>query len=412
MGKRICMGGLALALTALFSSLSVKTTLAASNSAQYSLSGQPSTFTPGGSASYSVTVTNNGSSTWQAGGSNPYHLGIHFINGNGSWATDQRWALPSNLAPGQNATIHVTVTAPSAGGTYTLQEEMVQEGITWFWQYLNNAVTVGAASGGPPLAAQYSVSGQPGSFSPGGSASYSVTVTNTGSLTWQAGGSNPFHLGIHFVNGNGSWATDQRWALATNLAPNQSATINVSVTAPGAAGTYTLQEQMVEEGIAWFPQHLDNSVSVGSSTSSSCPGSQSGCIQAMLNIINADRSQAGVAPLTLNTTESNGTPTCVGSYGHSVHMAQMGAISHDQFPADICVGFSIAGENVGEAGYGNELTDLQKLDNLMMSEPHTVATCSTTTNHACNILNTAFHQVGIGIYNANNTTWLTEDFTN
>jgi Pro-kumamolisin, activation domain len=146
--------------------------------------------------------------------------------------------------------------------------------------------------------------------------------------------------------------------------------------------------------------------------SNACPGSQSGCIQAMLNILNNDRAAAGSAPLALNNTETNGTGTCVGSYGHSVHMASLGAISHDQFPADICIAYSMAGENVGQAGYGNELTDLQQLDQSMMSEPHDATTCSTTGNHACNTINPGYHQVGIGIYYVNNQTWLTEDFTN
>jgi uncharacterized protein YkwD len=151
---------------------------------------------------------------------------------------------------------------------------------------------------------------------------------------------------------------------------------------------------------------------VSSSSTGTCPNAQSACVQSMLNILNNDRTATGVAPLTLNSTETNGTSSCVGSYGHSVHMAALGAISHDQFPADICVAYSTAGENVGEAGYGNELTDLQQLDQSMMSEPHDATTCSTTGNHACNIINPAFHQVGIGIYNVNNQTWLTEDFTN
>jgi hypothetical protein len=132
----------------------------------------------------------------------------------------------------------------------------------------------------------------------------------------------------------------------------------------------------------------------------------------MLNQLNSDRSAAGVAPLTLNSTETNGTSTCVGSYGHSVHMSQLGSISHDQFPADICIAYSSAGENVGDSSGGNEWTALQSLDNQMMAESHTASTCSTTNNHACNIINAGFHQVGIGIYNVNNQTWLTEDFTN
>jgi uncharacterized protein YkwD len=160
------------------------------------------------------------------------------------------------------------------------------------------------------------------------------------------------------------------------------------------------------------PTPLPTSTPTPTSTSTTCPGSQSGCITAMLNILNSDRAGAGVAPLTLNTTETNGTGTCVGSYGHSVHMASLGAIGHDQFPADICIPYSMAGENVGQASYGNELTDLQQLDQSMMSEPHDPTTCSTTGNHACNTINPGYHQVGIGIYYINNQTWLTEDFTN
>jgi uncharacterized protein YkwD len=131
----------------------------------------------------------------------------------------------------------------------------------------------------------------------------------------------------------------------------------------------------------------------------------------MLNILNSTRAQYGVAPLTLNPTQSSGTSTCIGSYGHSVHMAQAGVISHDQFGyppnGDICSWITPVGENVGEFSSGNELTDLQQINNLMMQEPHTPG-CQG--NHACNILYAQYQQVGIGIYYASGSTWLTEDF--
>ncbi len=92
-------------------------------------------------------------------------------------------------------------------------------------------------------------------------------------------------------------------------------------------------------------------------------------------------------------------------------MAAVGYISHDQFPADVCVRWSTVGENVGENYSGNELTDLETMHREMMSETHTAAYCKAYDNHACNILNTNYVQVGIGIYVANGTTWLTEDFT-
>lgn len=140
-------------------------------------------------------------------------------------------------------------------------------------------------------------------------------------------------------------------------------------------------------------------------------------MQAMLNIINTTRSQSGLSPLTLNITQSNGTATCAGSYGHSVAMAQSGNIWHvnsaypaASFPTNICVATSTAGENVGQFSSGNELNDLQQIHNLMMSEQHDAAYCSTYINHACNLLSGSFHQVGIGIYYNAGRTWLTEDF--
>jgi uncharacterized protein YkwD len=142
-----------------------------------------------------------------------------------------------------------------------------------------------------------------------------------------------------------------------------------------------------------------------------CPGTATGCMQAALNMINATRAQYGVQPLTLNMTQSLGTSTCVGAYGHSVHMSQLGAISHDQFPADICVAYSSAGENVGEWGGSTELSEIQSIFDLMMSEQHDAAYCANHVNHACNIISSKFSQVGIGLYySGSGTTWYTTDF--
>jgi uncharacterized protein YkwD len=146
-----------------------------------------------------------------------------------------------------------------------------------------------------------------------------------------------------------------------------------------------------------------------------CPGSQAGCEQAMVNLLNQDRAGSGLAPLTLNATQSTGTGACAGSYGHSTAMAASGSIWHTNaaypaasFPNNICVTWSNVGENVGEWSSGNELTDLDDLNTTMMSEPHTP---NCTGNHACNILSPSFRSVGIGLYvDGSGTTWLTEDF--
>lgn len=150
-----------------------------------------------------------------------------------------------------------------------------------------------------------------------------------------------------------------------------------------------------------------------------CTAWSATCSRAMLTILNHDRAAYNLSGLRLKERQSKGTGSCAGAYGHSTAMARTGTIWHSNskyphasFPRSICVPFRTAGENVGEDASGNLLDDLRELDTLMMKEPHSAATCGTTVNHACNILNPAFHYVGIGVYSADGTTWLTEDFTN
>jgi subtilase family serine protease len=179
------------------------------------------------------------------------------------------------------------------------------------------------------------------------------------------------------------------------------------------------------------PTNTPAPTSTGTVSSGTCSASNpDACASAMLTILNNDRatyaSQYGVSvpALTLSWTQTHGTSTCVGSIGHSKAMAATGQIWHiypgdsqsnptnpNSFPRDLCVSYSWAGENVGEASYGNEMTDMQQLDSMMMSETHNPTYCASYDNHACNTVNAHFHYVGIGVYYVNNTTWLTEDFT-
>jgi uncharacterized protein YkwD len=143
----------------------------------------------------------------------------------------------------------------------------------------------------------------------------------------------------------------------------------------------------------------------------------SSCGKLMLSILNHTRSQYRLSPLQLKRAQTNGKQGCAGSLGHSTAMAQTGAIWHTNtrypkasFPNNICVRYTSAGENVGESSNGNLAQALQAMQGMMMSEPHSRSLCSSTVNHACNILSAGFRYVGIGIYVAKGTTWLTEDF--
>lgn len=131
-------------------------------------------------------------------------------------------------------------------------------------------------------------------------------------------------------------------------------------------------------------------------------------VLSLLATINSDRAALRLAPLTLNSRQSR----C--SKQHSQHMAALRTISHDQFPADVCVNHQISGENVGVAS-GEPGDALLTLNQLMLAEGPCPGSCSPGTReqhgHYLNLMNATFHHVGLGVYVQGGRTWLTEDFT-
>jgi uncharacterized protein YkwD len=155
---------------------------------------------------------------------------------------------------------------------------------------------------------------------------------------------------------------------------------------------------------------------VTATPAATCTGVQS-CTALLLDMVNRHRERHHLPALQLVPVQSRGEAGCPGSYGHSVAMAATGGIWHtnhhyprQSFPHNICVRYAYSGENVGESFSGNEATDIQTLDHLMMQEPHSANACASTVNHACNILDPEFRAIGIGLYERNGATWLTEDF--
>jgi len=128
----------------------------------------------------------------------------------------------------------------------------------------------------------------------------------------------------------------------------------------------------------------------------------------LLATINRDRAALRLAPLALDNRQSR----C--SKQHSKHMATLNAISHDQFPADICINHLRSGENVGVAS-GKPGDALSLLNRMMLAEGPCPGPCSAGVReqhgHYLNLMNATFRQVGLGVYVQDGQTWLTEDFT-
>jgi GT2 family glycosyltransferase/glycosyltransferase involved in cell wall biosynthesis len=121
----------------------------------------------------------------------------------------------------------------------------------------NMAHSHGSSGAELALAANYS-SDPPISWEAGDIRMYTITITNIGTQTWNASGSNPVNLGIHFGSDNDlpheDWVTDQRFSLLSDLAPNCSQILTIVITAPPTTGSYILRHRLVKEDVAWFDQ--------------------------------------------------------------------------------------------------------------------------------------------------------------
>jgi hypothetical protein len=237
----------------LWQALAVK--LRASWAATFDTSAVPPSWAVNQTRTITIGLTNVGNSTWPAGGSNPVHLGLHFMAaGSTAWLTDQRVALPADVAPGQSVTLTASVTAPPGTNAVVLQAQMVKEQQLWFKQWATVPVTLQGAI----WMASYDASAIPRTWTYGQTQIFTVVVTNTGNQTWPAGGPYPVRLGLHFAStdraGWAGWMTDQRFPIPADVAAGQSATINVSATAPANRSALVLEAQMVREQQFWFFQ--------------------------------------------------------------------------------------------------------------------------------------------------------------
>jgi len=119
--------------------------VAAPNDAEFVSQSVPLTLAPGQSTVVSLVMKNTGTNTWTAAGN--YKLGTQNPQDNGIWGANRvNLDTAELIAPGQQKTFALQITAPATPGVYNLQLRMVQEYIEWFGGYSGNvAVVVGSS---------------------------------------------------------------------------------------------------------------------------------------------------------------------------------------------------------------------------------------------------------------------------
>lgn len=224
----------------------------------------------GSTLSGSVVVTNHGSTTWLARGTNPVRLGYHWYNALGIETPIAPYAgnfpLSRDVAPGETATFEsVELRAPQTPGAFTLKWDLVHEGITWF--SARGSATLDAqinidpppASPLPPAQLPWQVKflahDTPVSERAGQTITVNLQLKNSGANGWPQSGSNPVHIGYKWFDPGGQQqldVEDRRTALPMDVLPGQEIALGAILAIPKTAGNYNVRWDLVAEGTTWF----------------------------------------------------------------------------------------------------------------------------------------------------------------
>ena len=95
----------------------------------------PSRLNAGQIVNVPITVKNNGAIPWTPGGDHPFRLGYRYYRNRRILSLgedkDLRTEVPQTVGAGETVTINVRIALPDQPGNYTLEMDVVHEGVTW-----------------------------------------------------------------------------------------------------------------------------------------------------------------------------------------------------------------------------------------------------------------------------------------
>ncbi|WP_307722587.1 TadE/TadG family type IV pilus assembly protein [Moorella sp. E308F] len=230
----------------------------------------PQRVVPGGEFTVKISATNlarkewfaSRPSWWPGNWNSPdswrTNFSYHWYDDKGNLVVQDglRTGLPQTVQPGGSANLDLKVKAPPQPGKYRLVVDGVQEYCAWFgplqgvnWPTLEAWIDVG----GIDYAVSYNPAWAPKYMEAGKTYNLQITARNDGGLTWTPQGR--FGLSYHWYDKNTGrvvvWDGSRDY-VDYAVAPGQSYTFNLPVKAPSKPGTYTLEIDMVQEGVTWF----------------------------------------------------------------------------------------------------------------------------------------------------------------
>jgi len=156
-----------------------------------------------------------------------------------------------------------------------------------------DAFTAAAAKWLPSLGARFAADSTPMTMTAGDTASITISVANLGSDTWtraqsirlgagascpSAAAANQLAITPGAAGGYTNSLTDVRLELdpAASIATGASAQFTFAIAAPAVPGRYTLALRMVRDGVAWFGDTLERSITVVAQSTPPAPSDGSG----------------------------------------------------------------------------------------------------------------------------------------
>lgn len=219
----------------------------------------PTLLAPGARVTGTVDVRNEGAIPWRGDGSGSPHLTYRWLNTNGDIvAPDGRDVPPAVVAePGQQAHVVFTITGASVPGSYVLEVGLVDAGGN---VPLRQAVTIGAPgpvfTAGDPFRATLSDLQAPQTMPVGAHSQGSITIRNDSQSSWPT--IEPaVHLSYHWLDPDGHEIVHDgtRTNLPMEVQPGQHVRLDFAIEAPKTPGVYTLDVDLVYEGVGWFGMH-------------------------------------------------------------------------------------------------------------------------------------------------------------
>jgi len=208
-----------------------------------------------------IRMSNTGDTEWYAEPPNGimYGLGVRpDPDPDPFWTPTRMWILGDDtVVPGQGYTFQTTLTVTDIPGTYTFQWRMTEaNGFGWFGNHTDSLEVEVMPIVPDSEFVDQEIPLEP--VEPDSTFDVSITMENTGCVTWSAAGGHM--LGSQNPQDNGRWGT-QRIYMGTGhtVEPGQTYTFTATLTAPHVPGLYDFQWRMTEgAGYGWFGETTGN----------------------------------------------------------------------------------------------------------------------------------------------------------